>query len=340
MADKIQRTIDRERQEAQAVDVVRRFMIEVNGSNDAGLDWLDSYLKTRKRECKPRYFEKLSGVIADLRTYLESCNIERLGDVGVHHLKALRESYLDREAPLSSVSVNDRMSMLSSTFEDAYREEVIARNPCKSIKPLKEQASERLPFEDDEIKALSAAVDPDSEWAGLMLFAQWTGQRMQDCALAQWEHIDLERNSWHMKTGKTGKVLRLPLVDGLSKWLWRAAERNGGSLKGSVFPEIAGKRSATLSNQFVKIMERAGVDRMIIETGTARKFSQKSFHSFRHTLTTRLKRAGVSEGVAMAVVGHSSKQVSQQYTHLEGEVFEALQGISGFQSSPREHSIQ
>lgn len=48
-----------------------------------------------------------------------------------------------------------------------------------------------------------------------------------------------------------------------------------------------------------------------------REQNEVSFHSLRHTATTLLKSAGVSDAVAMEFVGHDSKSVSRQYTHID-----------------------
>ena len=42
-----------------------------------------------------------------------------------------------------------------------------------------------------------------------------------------------------------------------------------------------------------------------------------SFHSLRHTATSLLKNAGGSEAIAMDIIGHDSKAISRQYTHID-----------------------
>jgi integrase len=55
-------------------------------------------------------------------------------------------------------------------------------------------------------------------------------------------------------------------------------------------------------------------------TGKGRNVSREqneiSFQSLRHTATTLLKSAGVSDAVAREFIGHDSPTVSQQYTHI------------------------
>jgi integrase len=48
-----------------------------------------------------------------------------------------------------------------------------------------------------------------------------------------------------------------------------------------------------------------------------RTINEISFHSLRHTATSWLKNAGVSEAIAMDIVGHDSAAISRHYTHID-----------------------
>ena len=45
--------------------------------------------------------------------------------------------------------------------------------------------------------------------------------------------------------------------------------------------------------------------------------NELSFHSLRHTATSVLKNAGVSDVVARDIIGHESEAVSRNYTHID-----------------------
>ena len=47
--------------------------------------------------------------------------------------------------------------------------------------------------------------------------------------------------------------------------------------------------------------------------------SKITFHALRHTATSLLKNAGVSDVVARDIIGHESEAVSRQYTHIDAE---------------------
>jgi len=81
-------------------------------------------------------------------------------------------------------------------------------------------------------------------------------------------------------------------------------------------------RAGNLSNQFHKILVAAGFaeKRSHHSTGkgrnTSREQNEISFHSLRHTATTLLKAAGVSDAITREFIGHDSPTVSKQYTHI------------------------
>jgi integrase len=90
-----------------------------------------------------------------------------------------------------------------------------------------------------------------------------------------------------------------------------------------IFPSAAKhKRTASLSNQFREILSDAGLaePRRHVHTGRshaqARKVSEISFHSLRHSAVTMLKASGLSDVFAREIVGHDNAAVSRQYTHL------------------------
>jgi len=58
-----------------------------------------------------------------------------------------------------------------------------------------------------------------------------------------------------------------------------------------------------------------------VKTGEGRSAKRAksvlSFHSLRHTATSMLKNAGVSDSVTRDIIGHESAAVSQNYSHID-----------------------
>ena len=137
--------------------------------------------------------------------------------------------------------------------------------------------------------------------------------------------MNLETKEIVLNVSKTGQVLPLPMAPALADYFESLPSVDDPSLP--VFPIAAGfaKRTGTLSNQFYKVMEQAGLVEARSHVGsgkgrdTQRTVSALSFHSLRHSAVTFLKAAGVSDAVAQAIAGHGSAAISRVYTHLSSD---------------------
>jgi integrase len=135
-----------------------------------------------------------------------------------------------------------------------------------------------------------------------------------------WRAVNLENNQIAFTARKTGPRINLPLMPPLVDYLSELPASDNPNAH--IFPNAAKcKHSATLSNQFREILVEAGLvepreyDRATAK-GRSRERSEISFHSLRHSAVTMLKAAGVSDFMAMQIVGHESSAISRQYSHL------------------------
>jgi integrase len=214
------------------------------------------------------------------------------------------------------------LTVLKAMFNDAWSDGVTAENPAKQVKPLdtrREDAEKvhRRPFTSDEVSKLFAATNEEDEWFGFMLFADDTGQRLKDIA-QQATSENIEGDIWDFKSFKTGKQMRIALTPRILAWLEKHAPASGPA-----FPKLSAvPRSGTISNQFYKIMVRAGImparkSKPIGKGKSAkREANEISFHSFRHTAQSWLIEQGLSRELAMAVIGHDDEDTNKGYTHL------------------------
>ena len=137
----------------------------------------------------------------------------------------------------------------------------------------------------------------------------------------RWNNIDLLSREILFATQKTGRRMALPMHDALVKHFESLPV--GDDPQGFICPSLAGKRSGHLSNHFREILVAAGLvqprDHKAAKEGRDRKRAGEdlSFHCLRHTATSLLKNAGVSDVVARDLIGHESSIVSRNYTHLD-----------------------
>jgi integrase len=213
----------------------------------------------------------------------------------------------------------------------AWSEQLIADNPALRLWPLRRPdraapANQKRPFTAAEIGLLLKLAD--DEWRGMILAGYHTaGQRLGDIATLTPSAIDLGAKLVKFESGKTGRLVALPIA---AEWARDLEKRMKG--KGAfdpLFPRAAGKvkgeggKVGHLSNSFRSLLSRA---KLASPPGTAagkvkgrREQQPLSFHSFRHTATSLLKNAGVSDSVTRDIVGHDSAAVSLEYTHIDAE---------------------
>lgn len=215
-------------------------------------------------------------------------------------------------------------------YRAAIREGLVSFNPFTSLETIDTSDSlDRKPFTGEEVAKLMAHA-PHEEWRGLILLAAFTGLRLGDASKLTWDAVDLDAKKITLIPSKTKKKkteVKIPIQENLLAYLLTATIADD-TPSAPVFPKLAklkiGDR-AGLSQAFNKIMAAAGVDRgkpsrVIAEgedRGAGRITWERGFHSLRHTFTTWLRTAGVSEEDRMALTGHSTRESHQIYSHTD-----------------------
>lgn len=244
-------------------------------------------------------------------------------------------------------TTNHYVADMAGMFRAAMREGLLLANPCAALERLPEDDSnERETFTVAEVGKLvneasnpawqdvvfpSAIADEEirsarcADWQGIILVGFYAGARLGDCARLTWGNVNLARKTLAFmpaKTSRKRKRLEVPLHPRLVTWLKTRTPGNDDSpLFPSQFKSPVGGRHG-LSSQFIAIMEHAGIDRRTVREGTKggqRAQHARSFHALRHSLTSTLANADVSEEIRRRITGHESAEVHATYTHHERE---------------------
>jgi integrase len=208
------------------------------------------------------------------------------------------------------------LKTLGSAFRRAEAYGIILKNPVAAVRPPKEETSERATFSQDEVEKLLEA-SPDVEWQTLIMLGYFLGARLSDCVNMRWENVMPSQGVIVYQQKKTSKKVVVPMHYHVINHLKHLSQfGTEGYLCPHLIKRVAGGRNG-LSGAFNRIVIRAGINPGVIEGKGIRKFTQRTFHSLRHSFTSALANAGISEEVRMKLTGHSSKPVHQNYTHLE-----------------------
>jgi integrase len=277
-------------------------------------DYLNDWLKgiaTRNRAATIERYGKT------VRLFLEGLNGKSKQPVTAVTPKDI-ETFLNRRlesgvAPLTAII---DLKTLNTAFRRADAYGIIVKNPVAAVRPPKTDRSEREIFTHEEVQKILNAV-PSLDWQTLIILGYFIGARLSDCVNLKWENVHPDEGVIIYQQQKTGKKVIVPMHFHVIKHL-KYISTFGTT--GFLCPKLAGKGTGGkhgLSEGFIRIVIKAGLDPMIVEGKGVRSFTKRSFHSLRHSFNSLLANAGVPEEVRMKLTGHKSKPMNERYTHLQ-----------------------
>jgi len=286
-------------------------------------EWLDSKKDARAtaESTLKRYRPVIQGFLAHLGEKRRQASVASISAI---EIQRFRNSEI--QAGKSPTTTNFAIRVLRGLFNTARDQEIIPTNPAKAVQLLPEESEDRVPFDENQVKALLARAG--LEWKGMILFGYHCGIRLTDAANLTWENIDDDcrkltfraRKTAKRKKQKSGKDSVVYLHSDLKQYLELLP--TGDDPKAPLFPSLYGKESGSyggLSNAFSRLMDEAGVKSPLGEakTGKGRRFRELSYHSLRHSFISRLANAEVPADIRKQIVGHSSDDIHRRYTHLD-----------------------
>jgi integrase len=220
-------------------------------------------------------------------------------------------------------TVNGSIGMLRALFNSARRQGIVAINPAEALEPIRSVKEDRLPFTDQQVRALLSVADV--EWKGATLIGYHAGLRLKDVTELTWSNLDVEKKRLSFIARKTGSRNGAPTVLCLHRDIvtYLAEEAvTSDDPNAPLFPSLRSVGTGGtngLSAMFANLMDKAGIDVPLgrKKADKGRQFRKLSFHSLRHSFITRLANAEVSPDVRKKFVGHSSDRVHDGYTHLD-----------------------
>ena len=167
-----------------------------------------AWLERRKGELAQASFAAYRGRAMHFLDWLGEAADRPLAEIETAHIVRYRDAVA---AQRTASTANHGVKILRVILEDARRSGYVSENAAKDCGLLKKAStSSRRPFTLDELRRiLEAASD---EWRSLVLFGLYTGQRLGDLARLTWASLDLANVEIHLATGKTGRIVRIPIA--------------------------------------------------------------------------------------------------------------------------------
>jgi len=284
-------------------------------------EYLAAWLAKKRLEISERSFSDYSKAVHDLQSHLGSKAKKPMDALTVRDVVSFRAALSKR---VRGVTVNKYLKILRGAWTSALKDGLVRENIFARAGLVKESKNERRAFTLAEFKSILAACD--EEWRGMVLFGFYTGQRLSDIAGLTWRQADVGAKEIRFRTSKTSRPMKIPMHAALLAYCMRipSSDDPGAAL----FPEArrtVNVNQSTLSRQFTDILASVGlVEKKTHEKRGKGRDSRRtsgglSFHCLRHTATSLLKNAGVSDVVAREIIGHESEAVSRAYTHIEAD---------------------
>lgn len=239
--------------------------------------------------------------------------------VGIRDALAFRDGIA---AILSPATANKYLKIARVMWNDAARDSLVSDNPFAKVKILDAEKGRRRGFTLEQVKAIYDRAS--DSWRGMILLGFYSGQRIGDLARLTWQNIDLTKEEIRLTTSKTGRMMVIPMASPLVDYFTTLPTTDNPN--DPVFADLASLRTETLSGQFAALVADAGFgiydkNKKIKDNGEGRGARRATgnltFHSLRHTSTSALKNAGVSDVVAREIIGHDSEAISRHYTKIE-----------------------
>lgn len=179
-----------------------------------------------------------------------------------------------------------------------------ATNPFLNIPLSKSTATRKiLPYEPLELMTIASKAkgNEDTDLYKLIMFAAYTGARIEELCSIKVEHVLDNHSYFRIVDSKTDAGIRdVPIhskLKPLIKEMCANPDEDGYLIK-STAKNQHGSRSDPLGKRFGRLKTSLGYTK------------SHNFHSIRHTLATLLENAGIPENISSDIVGHEKKTMT------------------------------
>ncbi len=317
----------------------------------------DNYCKHPDRATPATVNEELSYKATLIRLLEINPQIKEIKDVTPQIANEFAEHLKSQE--LAVDTHNRRIKQLQKIFSTL--KEFIEENPFASPtlrrKAREEQGNSvrRLAFSKEQVELIKEALDTPihrllnkDEIKVIFYIGMYTGQRLKDCVLLQWQNIDLEQQRIWVKQFKTGKEVSIPIAPQLQSVLLEAFNLK---INQYVSPNVAKRYLKTdkqgknvgenaVNVDVMRVIKWTGVESSIAVAGRKRKVTVYGFHSLRHSFASHCAEAGIPKAVVTSILGANSEIIDRFYTHVGEEAQRAaIDAIAGASQASAPHKV-
>ena len=223
-------------------------------------------------------------------------------EIGVYDIRYFLA--MEKERGISGRSLENERAVLSAFFQWMACEDLIQKNPCMNIKPIKFTEERRLPFSDTEMDALRGACRSKKERAIVEMLAS-TGLRVSELSQLDVSDIDMDTQTVKVRHGKGDKE-RITYMTAVAMKHYKDYLQTRKEMHPAAFTNRTGDRlNAGGIRKILKcIGDRAGVENV-------------HPHRFRRTFATGLAGRGMDVQEVGKLLGHANINTTMIYVHTD-----------------------
>lgn len=242
-----------------------------------------------------------------LERFVGSYLNKTLIEVGVDDLRDFFR--WERKRGLSQRTINKELAAVRSFYEFLQRDGWRRDNPAELIEFGRYAAELPQALSVEDIDAIFSSIDT-SDYEGLllrvvleMLYA--TGARISELLQIDIKDVDFDRGLVLIRSAKRERDRMVPFGSSARRWLESYLNKRGICYRSEpLFTDSGGKR-----------VSAAWVRQRCCELGKMRGVRFHP-HILRHSFATHLIERGAGVRVAQKLLGHSSIDTTQTYTHI------------------------
>jgi integrase len=211
--------------------------------------------------------------------------------------------------------------LLSGAFESAVDNDFCDKNPVRRAEIAIKAQVEKEAFTEDETRTIINFAKYDKSFGITAFIMLNTGIRSGEMRALAVDKIDFKKGIVTIDTAvkangelgkpKNGKTRYIPIKPEVARFLDAKIDKR--------LKYVVGERylvsSPSFGNKYLRFFGRLN---QMLESAGAEQINPKSPHSFRHTYSSLLQKNGMPIAMVSELLGHSSTNITDKYTHLSG----------------------